>query len=170
MRFLAVFVAAVSFASLVEAQEQERKLVDRLLSPDTELANPAQNKKFSADRKSTDKPANVGTFYFKQNTRPTNFSGTRDFPAGQFHSPRRTTLARSANTSSGIEIQNARRTIEQPAARGVRETREAGKSVAVQNYGRERPFLERGKSQKSLDRHNEPMTIDEVRELLNKNK
>jgi hypothetical protein len=31
-------------------------------------------------------------------------------------------------------------------------------------------FREQGKSQKSLDQQNPPMTIDQVRELLNKNK
>ena len=31
-------------------------------------------------------------------------------------------------------------------------------------------FSERGKSQKSFDRQNPPLTIEQVRELLNKNK
>src|SRR5437763_11004337 len=43
----AVFtLALLSLATAGYAQEQERKLVDRLLSPDTKLSNPEQNKKF----------------------------------------------------------------------------------------------------------------------------
>ena len=34
----------------------------------------------------------------------------------------------------------------------------------------ERPFLDKGKSAKSLQRENPAMTIEQVRELLNKNK
>ncbi|MGZ5004057.1 MAG: hypothetical protein ACXWG7_00880, partial [Chthoniobacterales bacterium] len=52
----------------------------------------------------------------------------------------------------------------------VRTARDAGKSVPTSDYSGTRPFLEKGKSQKSLSAHHEPLTIDEVRELLNKNK
>ena len=168
MRQLSILLGLFCVISTVQGQEQERKLVDRLLSPDTTLDNPAQNKKFSADRRSLNKPANVGTFYFDQKTRPNDFSGTRGFRAGQFHS-REYSSAKKANTASGVEIQNAQRKVDQPSARGVRETSDARKTVAIQKHGPERPFLDKGKSQKSLDRHPAPMSIDDVRELLNKN-
>jgi hypothetical protein len=40
----------------------------------------------------------------------------------------------------------------------------------VREYAGNRPFLDRGKSQKSLDAHDKPLTIEQVRELLNKSK
>jgi hypothetical protein len=155
---------------MARAQEQERKLVDRLLDPDTSLGNPAQNKKFTADRTSVDKQANVGTFYIQQKPDPKSYSARRDFRAGQFHSRSFAGGQNSANTSSRTEIQNTGQSVSTPAARGVRETQDARKTVTSRNYSGDRQFLERGKSQKSLDRHNAPMTIDEVRDLLNKNK
>ena len=55
-------------------------------------------------------------------------------------------------------------------ARGTRDAPQSDKKVAVRTYAENRPFLEEGKSQKSLNRQNAPLTIDQVRELLNKNK
>ena len=55
-------------------------------------------------------------------------------------------------------------------ARGVRDAPQSGKKVASRAYGGNRPFLNEGTNQKSLNRHNEPLTIEQVRELLNKNK
>src|SRR5204862_7396084 len=46
------------------AQEQERRLMDRLLKPDASLANPAQNKKFSGNHATSfDKTARTHNFY-----------------------------------------------------------------------------------------------------------
>jgi hypothetical protein len=171
VRRLAILLGLCLGASIAQAQEQERKLVDRLLSPDTSLANPAQTKKFTADRKSTDKQANVGTFYIQKKSSPKSFSTTtRNFRAGQFHSRSFPGGQHSANDSSRTEIVNARSSVSTLSARGVRETSDARKVVDSHDYSGERQFLDRGKSQKSLERHNPPMTIDEVRELLNKNK
>jgi len=44
------------------------------------------------------------------------------------------------------------------------------KKVASHAYGGSRPFLNEGTNQKSLNRKTEPLTIEQVRELLNKNK
>ena len=55
-------------------------------------------------------------------------------------------------------------------AHGVRDAPQSGKKVASHAYAGNRPFLNQGTNQKSLNRHNEPLTIEQVRELLNKNK
>ena len=47
MRLSLLGLAFLALATASYAQEQERKLVDRLLSPNTKLANPDQNKKFT---------------------------------------------------------------------------------------------------------------------------
>lgn len=134
------------------------------------LANPAQNKKFTTDRKAVDRPANVGTFYVQQKPASRTYSGAREFAAGKFRSRAFVAGQKTANTSTRSEIQNAGMSPATPGAGGVRETHDGRKVVASRNYAGERPFLGRGKSQKSLDRQNPPMTIDDVRELLNKNK
>jgi hypothetical protein len=56
------------------------------------------------------------------------------------------------------------------SARGPRDASQSDKKVASHAYAENRPFLDQGKSQKSLNRQNAPLTIDQVRELLNKNK
>ena len=55
-------------------------------------------------------------------------------------------------------------------ARGPRDAPQSDKKVASRSYAENRPFLDQGKSQKSLNRKNAPLTIEQVRELLNKNK
>jgi hypothetical protein len=42
--------------------------------------------------------------------------------------------------------------------------------VDARIFAGNRPFLDQGKSQKALSRQNPPLTIEQVRELLNKNK
>ena len=51
-----------------------------------------------------------------------------------------------------------------------RDLPQSDKKVPSRAYAENRPFLDQGKSQKSLNRQNAPLTIDQVRELLNKNK
>lgn len=153
----------------MRAQDQEKKLVDRLLKPDMDLHNSAQNKKFVADGASIDKRANVGSFYVQQKTNQKNFSATKEFSTRQFNSQpfhgKRSIFDvfshHNANSRSAYADQNAR---------GVHDAPQSGKKVATGQYADNRPFLDEGKGQKSLTRQNEPLTIDQVRELLNKNK
>ena len=44
------------------------------------------------------------------------------------------------------------------------------RTYPVSEFSGTRPFLVRGKSQKALSQQDRPLSIDEVRELLNKNK
>ena len=57
-----------------------------------------------------------------------------------------------------------------PPAPGIRVAPESTATVTVREFPGTRPFLVRGKSQKALQAHNRPLTIEEVRELLNKSK
>lgn len=52
----------------------------------------------------------------------------------------------------------------------ARESPDAQKLVPTSGYAGERSFVARGKSQKSLDAQRHEMSIDEVRDLLNRNK
>jgi hypothetical protein len=153
------------------AQDQEKKLVDRLLKPDMSLQNDAQNKKFTGDGSATiNKRANVGTFFIHKKPSSKSFSGTRDFSTSQFYSQ----TYRGGRTASEVSphqtVANSKASYATQTARGVRDASQSGKKVGSSAYGGNRPFLVEGKSQKSLNRKNEPLTIEQVRELLNKNK
>jgi len=163
-----VLVVAVCCA---RAQDQEKKLVDRLLKPDMTLQNDAQNKKFTDDGSaSINKRANVGSFYVHQKPRAKNFSGTRDFATSQFYSKTYHGGRSAYEVSSRQTLANSRSAYVTQTARGVRNAPQSGKKVASRGYTGTRPFLDEGKSQKSLNQQNAPLTIDQVRELLNKNK
>jgi hypothetical protein len=167
---LAIFVSLLTALSCVHAQDQERKLVDRLLRPDMTLQNSEQKKKFIADGTSINKKASVGTFNVEKKSNSKSFSGTREFSTRQFNS-RSFQGSRSAfENSSQQAMGNSRLAFPTQSARGARNAPQSNKKVASRAYAENRPFLDQGKSQKSLNRQNAPLTIDQVRELLNKNK
>jgi hypothetical protein len=155
----------------VRAQDQEKKLLDRLLKPDMALQNDAQNKKFSGDGSaSINKHANVGTFYVHQKPNSKHYSGTRDFSTAQFYSQTYRARRTAYEVSSQQTLANSKATYGSQTARGVRDAPQSGKKVASRAYAGNRPFLNEGTNQKSLNRQTEPLTIEQVRELLNKNK
>jgi hypothetical protein len=55
-------------------------------------------------------------------------------------------------------------------ARDLSGSASSTKKYATGDFAGNRPFLGQGKSQKALHAQDRPLTIDEVRELLNKNK
>ncbi len=169
-RSLAVCVLLLAALSRLHGQEQERKLVDRLLRPDMDLKNEAQHKKFIADGTSINKRATVGTFYVQKKSNQKSFSAigqflTNPFNSHSFHS-KRTVF----EVSSQQAIGNSQSAYANQTARGTHDASQSDKKVALRTYAENRPFLDEGKSQKSLNRQNAPLTIDQVRELLNKNK
>ena len=166
----AVSILLTAAFCCARAQDQEKKLLDRLLKPDMALQNDAQNKKFIGDGSaSINKRASVGAFYVHQKPRSKNYSGTRDFSTTQFYS-QTYRGGRPAYVSSQQTLANSKATYANQTARGVRDAPQSGKKVASRAYAGNRPFLNEGTNQKSLNRQNEPLTIEQVRELLNKNK
>ena len=154
----------------VHAQDQEKKLLDRLLKPDMALQNDAQNKKFGGDGSaSINKRAHIGSFYVHQKPSSKNYSGTRDFSTTQFYSQTYRD-GRTYDVSSQQTLANSKAAYGSQTARGVRDAPQSGKKVASRAYAGSRPFLNEGTNQKSLNRKTEPLTIEQVRELLNKNK
>jgi hypothetical protein len=145
--------------------------MDRLLKPDMTLQNDAQNQKFIADGSSPiNKGATVGTFYVHQKPPSKSFSGTRNFSTTEFNSHTYHDGRSAYEVSSQQTMTISRSAYGNQSARGVRDAPQSGKKVASRAYAGNRPFLDEGKSQKSLNRQNAPLTIDQVRELLNKNK
>jgi hypothetical protein len=160
-----LLIAATGFA-----QDQERKLIDRLLRPDMELKNDAQNKKFVADRTSINKQANVGTYYLQQKCKPKRFTGIKQLSAPECGTADFAGGKRQATATSPNQTRNAQRQIPARSTTDVHTVHDSNRIAQSGSFAGKRPFLDKGKSQKSLNQKNEPLTIDEIRELLNKNK
>ena len=169
-KLLTISVLLVAAASCLRAQDQERKLVDRLLRPDMTLQSTEQKKKFIADGTSINKKASVGTFYVEKKPNSKTFSRTPGFSTRQFNSRPYHGNRGVFENSSQQAVGNSRSAYPTQTARGSRNAPQSNKKVASRAYAENRPFLDQGKSQKSLNRQNGPLTIDQVRELLNKNK
>ncbi len=169
-KLLTISVLLLVALSCLRAQDQERKLVDRLLRSDMTLQNSEQKKKFTADGTSINKKATVGTFYVEKKSNSKTFSGTRELSTQQFHSQRFHGNRSAFDNSSQQAVRNSRLAYPTQLASGPRNAPQSDKKVASRAYAENRPFLDQGKSQKSLNRQNAPLTIDQVRELLNKNK
>lgn len=151
-------------------QDQEQKLVDRLLKPQTALQNNAQNKKFNSAGASLNKRANVATFYVPEKTRPKTFSAARPIFGRDFNSRSFYGGSDKPRLSSQQLTPKSGRTYVTSSAAVTRVASDSSKRSRTRDFSGTRPFLAEGKSQKSLSRQNPPMTIEQVRELLNKNK
>jgi hypothetical protein len=160
------------FAGVVtaSAQKQENKLVDRLLKPNTSLANSAQDKKFVAKGMSVDKQAPTQRFYSQEKSLTKTFSGERAFTPQQFAARHFRSGDSAANLSTRSQLTKSDTMIALPAAPVTHVAPDNDATVAVAQFSGNRPFLDRGKSQKALNSTNPPLTIDQVRELLNKSK
>ena len=168
---LVAFLTLLSSVCTAAAQKQEPKLMDRLLRPNTALTNPLQDKKFVAPSgASFEKRAPSRSFYVQDKTQPTSFPGERTFNAQQFAARQFRMGDTAANLATRTEITKADKLLRTPPAPGLRPAPESTETVAVREFPQKRPFLVRAKSQKALQAYNRPLTIEQVRELLNKSK
>jgi hypothetical protein len=165
--FIAAFIALA--ATSARAQDQEPKLIDRLLRPNMNLKNSAQGKTFVAGGATVDKQVPAKSFGFRQGVIEKTFAGQRELQPKTV--PTRAFVASKtvANVPSTGWASNARSTYRTGPEWATGPAPESGKSVAVAQFAT-RPFLGRGKSQKALSQKDTPLTVDQVRELLNKSK
>jgi hypothetical protein len=163
------FALLICSACGLLAQEQEGKLMTRLMRPDMALGNSSQNKKFVADTASVDRHAHVSAFYLEKRHEAETYSSTHAFDAGQF-STRSYDHLSGGNSLLAARSTSPMRAYDTPSARVSVELRDSHRTVSSSNFAGNRTFLDQGKSQKSLDHKTKPMTIDDIRELLNKNK
>ncbi len=169
MRSLLAYCLLFSCTHLASAQEQEQKLLDRLLKPNAALQSSAQNKKFLADGASIDKRATVGAFYVQEQPKAKAYSQTRAISPAAFNSQ----LFYAGQDKTHFQTSSAtaeKRSFATSTSSDAHPSRDRDKAANTRDFSGSRPFLEKGKSQKSLSRQNPPMTIEQVRELLNKNK
>src|SRR5438046_3561101 len=97
-------------------------------------------------------------------------SGHRDCISQQLNSQSSPHTLSASCISSQQAIGKSRPAYATRTARCTRDAPQSDKKIASHSYAENRPFLDQGKSQKSLNRQNAPLTIEQVRELLNKNK
>src|SRR6478672_13004443 len=84
MRLSLLGLAFLALAAASYAQEQERKLVDRLLTPNTKLANPDQNKKFAGGSEAPTRSAATKSFYVSEKNLSKTFVADRSAPTTSF--------------------------------------------------------------------------------------
>ena len=164
MRAILFAFAFLAFATASYGQEQERKLVDRLLNPDTKLSNADQNKTFNGGREAPTRSASTKTFYVSEKKLTKSFLADREAPTSTFAT--RSYVTKSATVPASPPMKG----FETKKGRNVSTNKYPTKNYATRDFAGNRPFLEQGKSQKALHAQDRPLTIDEVRELLNKNK
>ena len=163
-----LFVAA----SPAFAQQQEGKLMDRLLRPNVALVNSAQNKKFGNTQTTQfNKPAPTQSFQLVRTSATKPWTDDRVLTPRQFAARHFRAGDSAADVSSRSQLTKSDTLIASPAVvAGVRVAPESSATTAVRDYPGNRPFLGQGKSQKALQTQNKPLTIEQVRELLNKSK
>ena len=98
MRPSLLVLAFLALATASFAQEQERKLVDRLLSPDTKLANPDQNKKFTGGLEAPTRSAATKSFYVSEKKLSKTFVADRSAPTTSFRTRNYSTHAATVPT------------------------------------------------------------------------
>lgn len=162
-----VAILLLGSVAVASAQEQERKLLDRLLKPDETLQNRSFERSFYFGKKFNGSgTARVSQFQFEDKVSTKSYS-TKGFALKPYWSGDFKFETKKARTEDPFHIPDYSETkkVESEVAR------EDGKTYGSRDYPfvRDAPLL--GKSQKVLDKESKskPMTIDEVRELLNKN-
>ena len=152
-------------------QDQERKLIDRLLKPDMTLQNDAQNKKFIADGspRSTNEQASEH-FTFTRNIVRRIFQEHETSPRAN-SIPRLTTADAARMRLRHSKQWQIRSLLTQIRPRAAFATRLnlAKKLPLARTQGTGHSWT-RGRVKNRSTRQNAPLTIEQVRELLNKNK
>jgi hypothetical protein len=171
VRWIFLLLCLTCFSLPARAQEQERKLADRLLRPDMSLGNPAQDKKFiAAGGTSVDKKFVAKSFSTGDEAASKSFGGMKGFFARIFGTKDFAHADAAVNTKPNPEIAKANTPFTTKDSSLVRQSSDATRTSGTEEYADQRPFLGQGTRQKMLNQENKPLTIDEVRELLNKNK
>ena len=159
----------VFVATTVCSQDQDRRLIDRLLRPNMELQNHDQGKSFHPDPKVTAQRTVPNIFVLKSRPNEKTFGDSRQKETKEYQ-PRSDRADASQRSYLPIHQANVPGQLTNSSAREIRPAYDASLEIPSRRYADQPAFRDQGKSQKSLNRQNPPLTIDQVRELLNKNK
>jgi hypothetical protein len=166
-----IFIALslLACAAPIFAQEQEGKLMDRLLRPNVNMQNAAQNKHFTVGGNQIGKQAVVTPFHFQKKSPTKTFIGAGEvgvtnFAMRQFRDGKGTARVSKSAPFTKTASATSKSLSGTSAAMGT------SHAIATRDFASSRTFLDQGKSQKALSQQDKPLTIEQVRELLNKNK
>jgi len=132
------------------------------------LQNNAQGKKFFAGSAVVERRGSVGTFLLQPNRAEKSFVNTHALTTTAY--PSRSVGTEPKISSSQNRTANIPEPVGTSSVRDIHSANNPHNVTASRIFADQHQFRDRGKSQKSLDRQNPPMTIDQVRDLLNKNK
>ena len=168
-------LALLALPAFLGAQQQERKLLERIQRPDRELTNPMQTKSFNSGGGVGIKDAAMGRHAFAgaRSTPLKEFAGTRSFFGIKnpwFGNRVFETKPAEFSKSGGLGNLNAaypvRDALTQEFPSSKKQAGVGTSSVPI------RPFLVSGEAQGALEQISgnlsKEMTIDDIRELLNK--
>lgn len=166
-----LLLLAMLFASVAVAQQQEQRMIDRLLNPDPSKVNAMGSKSFDTRPYEGAKYEGVREFNGVKSAQTKGFAtreflgirnpwfGKKVFATEAARDLHRYVLADKVYDTKAVESQAARED-GRTAVLPVRTEADAT-----------RPFLGKGKSQAQLDvayPQGQPLSIDEVRDLLNR--
>lgn len=148
-------------------------MLDRINNPDLTLKFDPAERQFSAGGAINDKTAAVKTFAFSKSAnvregfRTQKFSGAKSFGTKDYAGSRDAAIAKRRFAQADRPYGTRDFT--------VRDALEANKSLVVKTYANaslKEPYVPRGKSQGTIDSlmEDKNLDIDQVRELLNKNR
>jgi hypothetical protein len=171
VRWFFLLLCLTSFSLPVGAQEQERKLADRLLRPDMTLVNSAQDKKFAgADVTPVEKKFVAKSFSTVDDRTAKSFSSEKNFSVKRFETEKFTRAEQTPNTKAKAKMAFANAEFVTRKSTLVQTASDESKVAKTRDYTDSRPFIAKGTRQKILNQEDKPLTIDEIRELLNKSK
>ena len=186
-RVLAYFCLFSCVAFAAYAQEQEEDIAKRLQTRNANLAPTLfQNKTYITESKfNGTRSANVSTFYYIDHVRTKEFSTHPLYGVNKYWFGDSKYDTKAADLSSRNAIPNASKVFETKASE-TKTARESNKESATRTYADTHEYRRRGASQDRLDREGpdafkgpvplglqgdmHQLTIDEVRDLLNKSK
>jgi hypothetical protein len=163
---------AMLFAPLAAGQVQEQRMMDRIMNPRTDQANPMGDRTFTAA------PFAARKFEGARDYRGVKAARTKEFATRKFLGIRNPWFGRKVyETEAARELTRYVLSDKAFASRAVepKAAPEEGRSAPrVDGAIDTRQFLGRGKSQGSLNntyaQGGAPLSLDEVRELLNRNR
>ena len=171
VRWILPIATLFAFVSTAVGQRQDDKLIERLLRPNVSTVNPAQTKQFRTKGSEAEKELSVKNIILSDNT-----VVTPAFESSRTLSPREFAVRHFRTGSSSTDQNKQFRETESAtveifsSASASRVAAENDHHVMTDSFRGTRSFAIEGKSQKALHGYDRPLTIEQVRELLNKNK
>jgi hypothetical protein len=165
-----ILIAVILLSGTVARAQETEARIQKILHPDTNSTSHLTEKSYYGGKSFQQTgPAYTKNFYYTEHYSPKEFTtrsyyGATPYSTGKF-------ATHAANTKGEYEIPNAAKKADTKTAE-TKESSDSRKGYSTRDYST-REYRDRGKSQEILDLQKKdlkPMSIDQVREMLNKNK